>query len=241
MNLLTKLGIARPTERWGSPNRLRRPELPVRELGSPIVIPGARTEGLQGYSAKRRHFMYYVYIDRLMRVLAADVKSLLDVGSANMRYLEAFDWIPERYALDRGHHNPSQGVTPIKADFLQFRPERKYDFVTCFQVLEHIPDATTFGRRLFEMADRALISVPYMWPENRGDKSKNKHTSGHVHDPINLAKLSGWLGREPDYYIVVDEPFGGMYGRRLIAYYDNGANLPSRDVLVEKLKESATG
>lgn len=242
MNWLERLGFERRVHSPATAGARRRTDLPVRELGPPIAVPGARTEGLQGYGARRRHLLYYVYIDRLMRVLAADAKSLLDVGAANTRYLESFDWIPERYALDRVHDNPSLGVTTIKADFLKFQPARKYDFVTCFQVLEHIPDATTFGRRLFEMADRALISVPYLWPDNPHNRPENNDPAGnkhHVHDPIDLAKFSRWLGREPDYHIVVEEPFGGAKGRRLIAYYDNVSSLPRRKVLVEKLMESA--
>jgi hypothetical protein len=83
-----------------------------------------------------------------------------------------------------------------------------------------------------------------MWPDNPHNRPENNHPVAnrhHVHDPIDLAKFSGWLGREPDYHIVVEEPFGGAHGRRLIAYYDNAANLPARKVLVEKLMESAAG
>ena len=42
----------------------------------------------------------------------------------------------------------------------------------------------------------------------------------HCQDPVDEAKLAGWFGREPNYRIVVEEPFRpNGHGRRLIAYF----------------------
>ena len=97
-------------------------------------------------------------------------------------------------------------------DFFDFEPEEKYDFVTCLQVLEHIPDAKAFARKLFQTADHVLISVPYLWKKGRA--------TYHVHDPVDRNKLLEWTGREPDYSVVVEEPlFDKHISRRLISYY----------------------
>lgn len=54
--------------------------------------------------------------------------------------------------------------------------------------------------------------MPYLWEEGS--------SSSHVHDPVDLEKLLGWTGREPDYHIVVQEPLvNHNHGRRLICYY----------------------
>jgi hypothetical protein len=100
----------------------------------------------------------------------------------------------------------------IEMNFFDFMPEEKYDFATCLQVLEHIPDATAFTTKLFKIAHRVLISVPYKWKED-SDPS-------HVHDLVDLNKLLDWTGREPSYYIVVKEPlFNSDKSYRLLSYY----------------------
>ena len=165
-----------------------------------------------GYWERRTHLMYYQYVDFMVRALAKDAKSLIDVGSADAQYIENFDWIAQRNTLDLRNAYSSETVESIEMDFFDFEPEEKYDFATCLQVLEHIPDAKSFARKLFEIADRVLISVPYYWEKGR--------TKSHVHDPVDMDKLLDWTGREPDYYIVVKEPLlNHHYNRRLISYY----------------------
>jgi FkbM family methyltransferase len=165
-----------------------------------------------GYWSKRSNMMYYRYVDFLVRALAADARSLIDVGSANAQYIENFDWIPKRHTLDIKKPYSSENVTGIQTDFFDFQPEEKYDFATCLQVLEHIPDAKSFARKLFEVADRVLISVPYKWEKDS--------TRWHVHDPVDASKLLDWTGREPSYSIVVEEPLLRSPKRhRLICYY----------------------
>lgn len=165
-----------------------------------------------GYWAGRTNLMYYQYVDFLVRALAADCQSLIDVGSADAQYIENFDWIKKKNTLDIRKPYESEAVEGIKIDFFDFKPEQKYDFATCLQVLEHIPDAEAFAGKLFQTAHRVLISVPYLWKEGS--------TPSHIHDPVDLEKLIGWTGREPDYYIIVEEPLrDGSKRRRLVVYY----------------------
>lgn len=173
-----------------------------------------------GYWAKRRGMMYYQYVRMLAFPLAAEARSLIDVGSHSTSLAEEFDWIPERVALDLGTPYSSDSVRGIQADFLHFRPARRYDFALCLQVLEHVPQAGDFARKLLAVADRVLVSVPYNWRKGQCKQ--------HCQDPVDEAKLAGWFGREPTYSVVVEEPFQKTKSRRLIAYFhkeDNDFNV----------------
>jgi hypothetical protein len=174
-------------------------------------------EGVKGtYWNTRQDMMYYKYIDFLVRAFAANAKNLIDIGTANTAYIENFDWISEKYALDIKNPYSSPNVKSIEIDFLQYNPERKFDFLTCLQVLEHIPKVESFAKKLFEISDKVLISVPYLWPQGSEEE--------HLHDPIDLEKLTSWVGREPSYYIIVEEPLRDPRigkSRRLICYYQN--------------------
>ena len=175
-------------------------------------IPLTSEAKTSGYWKRRQEMMYYQYVLDIAGPLAAGARSLIDVGSHGTSMAEAFDWIPERVALDLREPYSSPAVTGIKADFFAFAPERRYDMALCLQVLEHVPDAKGFARKLLQVADRVLVSVPYNWPKNR-----NRF---HCQDPVDEKKLAAWFGREPDYTIVVAEPFReDAIARRLIAYF----------------------
>lgn len=163
------------------------------------------------YWDRRSHLMYYRYIDAIVRGVAAEAQSLLDVGSSNAQYLEEFDWIKTKVTVDLKTAYSSATVQGITADFFTYRPETKFDLVTCLQVLEHVPDAGKFAQKLFEVGRDVLISVPFKWP---ADSSKN-----HVHDPVDQHKLLSWTGRKPSYAVIATEVFAGKKARRLIAYY----------------------
>ena len=79
---------------------------------------------------------------------------------------------------------------------------------TCFQVLEHVPNAHGFAQKLLEISKVLVVSVPYKW-----EKGKNKT---HVHDPVDETKLFEWFGREPDYFYLATELSGV---KRLIQVY----------------------
>jgi hypothetical protein len=166
----------------------------------------------EAYWKDRLHLLYYRYLIFMVNGLAKDAKSLIDVGASELPLIENFDWIPKRYTIDIKTPYTSENVTGIKANFFDYQPEQKFDFVMCCQVLEHIPKARDFTQKLFEIGNQVLISVPFMWPEGV--------TRHHVHDPIDLDKLEQWTGRKPDYYIIVTEPliYGNSY-QRLICYY----------------------
>ncbi len=166
------------------------------------------TKEQSSYVARRRDLFYYQYVDLLVRVLAEDAKSLIDVGAHKTSIIENFDWIPERSTLDIVDPYSSAKVRAIKANFFDWQAERLYDFALCLQVIEHIEDAGLFTRKLFKVSQHVLISLPYLWPAGSDP--------AHIHDPVDERKMLRWASRPPTYSIIVNEVFSGG---RIIAYY----------------------
>lgn len=167
---------------------------------------------LPGYWKERHNMMYYKYIDLWVRVLAINSKSIIDIGSSRAPFIERFDWIKSRFALDMHEPYQSKNVHGIHEDFLTWAPTQKFDFTLCLQVLEHVTEARAFASKLLSVSDRVLVSVPYRWPEGSN--------ADHVQDPVDLAKLVSWFGRLPDHHFVVTEPFDRpAKASRLICYF----------------------
>ena len=95
-------------------------------------------------------------------------------------------------------------------NFLEYRPESKFDLVLCCQVLEHIAEPVAFCRHLKEVATNLIVTVPYRWQGN---------APGHVNDPVDETKLESWMERKPNAWQLVQEPFREQ---RLIALYNLG-------------------
>ena len=173
---------------------------------------GLRLLGVQPvekpYWDSRKHFRYVLYVQELVRILEPDAKSAIDVGARDTPIIEDFDWIEDRSTLDYSNPYSSERVTGISVDFFKFEPQKHYDLALCLQVLEHIRDAARFAQKLFQIADRVLITVPYKW---RAGANK-----WHVQDPVDFDKLHGWTDREPLISAIIQERTGA---RRMLAYY----------------------
>lgn len=167
---------------------------------------GAGSES--AYWDKRRQMLYYKAIFQVVSVVGKEARSIIDIGSAETDYVSWFGWIGEKAQLNLGFTGQLPGVERISTDFLSWEDERTFDVALCLQVLEHVPDPAAFCDRLQRTARRLVISVPYKWGGN---------APGHIHDPVDESKLQGWMGRKPNYSMIVREPFGPA---RLIAYYD---------------------
>jgi len=164
------------------------------------------------YWQRRSDLLYYQYFRFIIRCVGADAKSLVDVGSGNAPYLEWFDWIPERVSVDLEVPYSSAAVRGVTGNIFELDLERPYDLCTCMQVLEHVAEPAPFARRLLELGRLVLISVPYKWP-----KGSNKQ---HLQDPVTLEAVVDWFGRQPNYHLVVREPFVTRKGARLFALFD---------------------
>jgi len=169
------------------------------------------------YWEKRKNNFYYRYLELLLRIFASEAKSILDVGSNATPILEYCDWIPDRTSIDIRNPYRSETVKGIKINFFDFNPENKFDIVTCLQVLEHIPLAGDFSKKLFAVSKSVIISVPYKWGI---DKRIN-----HFHD-VDEEVLFSWTRRKPDHSIIVPEKDNK---KRLIAYYRDRKKIASED------------
>ena len=161
------------------------------------------------YWSRRADSLYLQYVFFLARVVGRDARSVIDVGSNGCPYLEWLDWIPRKVSVDLTRPYRAPGVESLTGDFLALDIAERFDLGLCLQVLEHIPDVSAFARKLLATTPHLIVSVPYRWEKGPDD---------HLHDPVDLAKLSGWFGRKPNYRIVVREPF--FKRRRMIAYFD---------------------
>ena len=139
------------------------------------------------YFEKRKHESYYKYVRSLLGILAYNAQSVCDVGSNGT---DMISWLPcqEKVRIDLREPLYADGVQSIQADFITYDFSRKFDIVTCFQVLEHISDEQirNFANKLLETAEHLLIvSVPYMWAEGA--------CKWHVQDPVDESKFLGWF------------------------------------------------
>lgn len=166
-----------------------------------------RALGVPTYWDARRHYRYYAEVVRLAREHVPRGGRVLDVGAYEAELLRQLDWFDERVALDVRYMMPRPGVRTVVADFRRYEPERPFELVLCLQVLEHLPDADEFARKLLASGRTVIVSVPYKWRADDHDR--------HLHDPVDEAKLRGWTGLDPLDSLIVDDD--GK--RRLIAVY----------------------
>lgn len=168
---------------------------------------------IEAYWQARRNLLYYHVVRVLVEGLSDGARSILDVGSGGCPYLDWFPNIGERVSLDRRLPYEGPGVTPVRADFLDWTPDRLFDIVTCLQVLEHVSRADLFAQRLLSAGKIVVVSVPYKWaPDATGS-----YTS-HVHDPVDEEKMKLWFAREPNFQYVCRE--AERPSRRLIQVYE---------------------
>ncbi len=188
----------------------RRADVPAPSPApSPAPAP-APSGGRAPYWAGRFDSLYYRAVYQIVAVAGDGARSVIDIGSAETDYVTWFDWIDEKVQLNRGFTREGpEGVRRISADFLAWAPDKVYDIGLCLQVLEHVEDAKGFCDRLKAVARQLVVSVPWMWPAGR--------VASHIHDPVDEAKLHGWMGLRPNFQMQVTEPFGPT---RLIAWYD---------------------
>lgn len=150
------------------------------------------------YDRRNPRYKHRSYVSEV-RALATG-GSLLDVGCALGAFLrearEAFDCA----GIDVSEHAISvarqrlQGLDLTASGLLEYAPGTRYDVVTCFDVLEHIPDLPAALRRLGELlapGGLLMISVPVYdtfvgWLVGRVDRDPT-----HVHCTSRYA----WLAR----------------------------------------------
>ncbi len=172
---------------------------------------------LDGYWQRRKNAIYLFATRQICGRFCGSPSSVIDVGSNRTPTLEWHRRTASRLvSLDLRRPYAAPGVESLTCDFLQYRPDKGFDLVTCFQVLEHVPDPAAFAKRLLEIGGVIVVSVPYKWK-----KGRCKH---HLHDPVDQAKMLAWFGREPDFSYVAREL---SRVARLINVYKNIAHTVS--------------
>jgi hypothetical protein len=146
---------------------------------------------MNDYFEKRRHEPYYKYVRTLLGLLSYNAKSICDVGSNGT---DMISWLPcqEKVSIDIVNPLYAEGVQSIKADFLKHDFSRKFDIVTCFQVMEHIDDDQihAFANKLMAITEHLLIvSVPYKWAKGA--------CKWHKQDPVDESKFAEWFISPP--------------------------------------------
>jgi hypothetical protein len=162
------------------------------------------------YWESRQDLLYYQVVRQLIKGLAPDADSMLDVGSAGCPYLDWFRHIPVRVSVDIDRPFAGEGITAIKADFVDWQPDRDFSVVTCLQVLEHVEQPAIFARKLLAAGRIVIVSVPHLWLPGTVDS--------HRHDPVTERKMRAWFGREPNFSYICREVL--VRSHRLIQVYE---------------------
>lgn len=163
------------------------------------------------YWETRKHLAYYAIVEKYVRYIGRNANSLLDVGGTS-DFIERFDWIKDLQTLDIAEPYTSNRVKGTKIDFFKYDPKRRFDVITCLQVLEHLDDPAAACAKFRELSDSVIVSVPYRW------NPEKTRRAGHVQDPVDEKKLNTWMGQTPVDKCVVNEPFLPEWPR-LVAWY----------------------
>lgn len=162
-----------------------------------LARKGSEKKG-RSYWQRRRSLIYLFAAKQICTNRCGKPESVIDVGSNGTPTLE---WhrktATHLVSVDLRKPYVAEGVESVKCDFLKYQPNAKFDLVTCFQVLEHVPYPEAFSRKILDIGKIAVVSVPYKW-----QKGKCKY---HLHDPVDEGKMRNWFGRAPDFSYVATE------------------------------------
>ena len=75
------------------------------------------------------------------------------------------------------------------------------------QVLEHVEHPKQFAQKLFDIAQKIIITVPYKWPIG-------SCKPWHIHDMIDEETMFQWTGRPANVQFIVPE----------LKFWDGGRN-----------------
>lgn len=164
---------------------------------------------MDSYWKSRKECNYYKKVLEIIRKYD-NCESIIDIGSANTEVLKDIP-IKEKVCLDINKLPANEGIRTIKHDFYKWTPDKKYDIVTCLQVLEHLNDPKTFTKKLLDLGNKVvIISVPYKWPKG--------FCKYHVQDPVDENKILSWTEKSCDEsYIIEDASV-----KRIICVYKIG-------------------
>lgn len=159
------------------------------------------------YWEKRKGLKYYKKSLEYAKEYVPKGKTVLDVGSGGCEYIQWYNWIPEKWAIDLKKNPKIKGVKSKIGDYMEMEWKNPFDLVICLQVLEHHPDPKKFFKKLIEDGRYVIISLPYKW---RSEKEKE-----HIHDPIDEKKILEWTCSSP----IKSEVVNDNGGKRIVSIY----------------------
>ena len=164
----------------------------------PAVRGRGKRKFVGDWEKRRKRSIYMFAAKQICARQCASPGSVIDVGSNGTPTLEWHRKTATRLvSLDLRRPYVADGVESLTCDFLTYHPDNRFDLVTCFQVLEHVPDPAAFARKLIKIGEVAVVSVPYKWKKGK--------CRFHLHDPVDERKMKRWFGRKPDYAYVARE------------------------------------
>ena len=164
------------------------------------------------YEERRKDMNYYKDALNIIEEIKNEnsSESIIDIGGWAGKFVSKTE-INEKVCLDIETKTESNDdVRNIIHDFLTWKPDKEYDIAICMQTLEHISDEKVgiFARKLFEVSNHILISVPYMWKKGK--------CPNHLQDPVDENKIYEWMKRNPTKtHISTDKNM-----QRIICYYN---------------------
>jgi hypothetical protein len=160
------------------------------------------------YWEKRHNMRYYKVIERYLDDIGPG-EVLLDVGCGETPIV-TYGEFRRRISVDVQPRPGLPGVEAIVGDWMLVKCPFRASVAICLQTLEHLPDRVVcdFARKLRQISDVVLVSVPYKWPVG--------FCEWHKQDPIDEGKLDLLMGCTATRGEVVTEQNGV---RRLVALY----------------------
>ena len=151
---------------------------------------------LNEYKEKVKDYKYYKLVKKLIKILSGNNKTILDIGSANIDLMSEYSF-SERVSVSLDGAINNDKIVGYQMDFFDFNVKKKFDIVTCLQVVEHIEDAKAFVQKILNSGKVCILSVPYKW-----EKDSCKY---HVQDPIDENKIYGWTNTKSVFSFLVKD------------------------------------
>ena len=167
------------------------------------------TETIEEYTEQRKEYKYYKLVKKIIKIFSNKDKTILDVGSFGMDLMSEFTF-KERVSVSLSGAINNDKVKGYNMDFFDFEPEKKFDIVTCLQVIEHVEDAKAFTQKLLKTGKIVVISLPYKWEKGL--------CSSHVQDPVDENKIFSWTNQKPLFSFYIKES-DDIKGKRIICIY----------------------
>ncbi len=168
-----------------------------RKMQSYELAQSPNSVKINSYWADRRDAVYIHVVRLLINVIAPSANRVADIGSNGTPVLDFFPDKCEKYSVDPASPYQGQGVTAVRALFQDWTPPGPIDVATCFQTIEHVPDAADFAKRLLKLAEVCIVSVPHKEPLGGNP--------GHVQFMIDEQLITTWFGRAPNYSYIARE------------------------------------